>query len=1653
MVSIAIMLTSIGMHSSTMSVKAETTTSDTDVKIELVQNDNVVESGTNELTHNRNYTRSSTKTNGDEIVITAPEGVHYLMVQLDQYCGTPNLSGKLEQEQIEGSKKPTDMTSMTYGETLVYVMNGEFRFVIPGLTGTNAGGTTLGGGNWPYDSRAFATTGNTEKVIRARIPTEAELRERRNVALNPFDTQGNDNGKTSLNKKGDSNVFPHAYANRVTDNKREFEPRNAIDGFEYNASHVGFPYQAWGCGNEKTDSEFSVLFGRYVEIDQIDITVRAQWNPPMPNNANDHDINWTSATLEFSDGTEMPITLEKLASPQTIKLDEHKTVSWVRIKDLPVSEEIIPVDGRKKFSALTEFKVWGTEVDQSSVTLPTGENLVKLAQKVNDYWIKTGGNTGDDATNYNHGHSVSSEFWAPSVFYTGNMEAYYLTGDENYTDYAKRWGSNNIYDGSAWNTKADSGRIGKYFPDNHTSFQTYLDMYSTTAETAFDENNEMIKNVIPIMKDMKEMSVQEIKTKGYWDRIDFFYMELPNWTKMYRLTEDETWLDNLRLLYDDRKAELYDEETGLFYRDKNYIFDANATYNPAGDGSNQKISPNGKKILWSRGNGWAMAALTKVLQDLPDQRHDDRAEYEAVFKKMAATLLEEQGDDGFWRMNLNDYEHDTRPESSGTVFFAYGLTWGINHGLLDKDTYYPAVQKAFLGLNANAIRPDGLVGRSELISAYPNPKCSLGIGSSQSYAPAAAVLFLSELSKLEEQGYVSDDVEPALRKKMIGNVAIKEDSKYAIVNSVPRSLVAGSELTAIKQDDTLYVPTVFVEEVYGKATAERINDRMIKEDVEYVAFEGVVAEDTYRILSTLDVGISIISDKNALFDPIIDAKLITMLNQGLSDGSYPERPEYPIRFDYTEPPVAPTPSEDALISVNSNSAGALSASRLIGPNTEGIVNVEFDMISVLSPNQTNAIVGIGNNDSNYTAYSQVPIIIRMYNDGTFGVYNGTKYVQSSVKFTQNEKYHIRTTIDLENKTYRVYVTAPDQVEVNIANDFAYRATAAPIQDVGKIYLFNNDKEAGKYWLENIRSGVKPTPPSDALVSVESNTSGAISASKLLGESSGNEQEVTFHMVSALSPKETNAIVGIGNADSKYTAYSQVPMIIRMSTDGMFGVYNGTGYVQSKVPFTQNESYQVRVKIDLERKTYSVFVTAPNKAEVCIAENFQFRATAKAITDVGKIYLFNNDKAAGQYWLHDISLMSMMDTSQLEATLETAKTYVEGDYTETSYKNLQEAIRVAEDVLADSNKTQASVNQALETLIQAQNDLVRSDTVLLKGILKNTLDKATALMNSETFTKLAPAVQNVIRTRFAEGNFIYQDETASISECMNAWMNLANALHYADFKADKTLLSALIETCTSIDTSPYTQESVRIFEEALDEAMTVRDAETALQARIQVSYDTLLAAKNGLTKEPVVTVNKQILESLIDLVEDVLTQQENYLQDTTWEMFIRAFEEANNIMKDETVDQMQVNEAVYALSSAYENLRLIPNETMLKELQNFIQAMNAIQRTRYAENDLKAIDEAVVKAQEMLDSKNFDHATFQAFTSVIKQMNDIVEHHKQLNDVDTPNEANSVDERSNTTTIPKTADTSDVARFAFVNILAGVVVMMIKERKKQITKTK
>ena len=131
-------------------------------------------------------------------------------------------------------------------------------------------------------------------------------------------------------------------------------------------------------------------------------------------------------------------------------------------------------------------------------------------------------------------------------------------------------------------------------------------------------------------------------------------------------------------------------------------------------------------------------------------------------------------------------------------------------------------------------------------------------------------MFLSELSKLVEQGYVTDDVEPALDKKMISAVAVKEDSKYAVVNSEIRELVTGTELKTIKNDNKIYVPQQFIEEVYGQDIIDKMTDKIIYENITYLSMNELSQVTGNLKLSSVKNNITVISYKTNLFNSSID---------------------------------------------------------------------------------------------------------------------------------------------------------------------------------------------------------------------------------------------------------------------------------------------------------------------------------------------------------------------------------------------------------------------------------------------------------------------------------------------------------------------------------------------------------------------------------------------------------------------------------------------------------------------------------------------------------------------------------------------------------------------------------------------------------------
>ena len=164
--------------------------------------------------------------------------------------------------------------------------------------------------------------------------------------------------------------------------------------------------------------------------------------------------------------------------------------------------------------------------------------------------------------------------------------------------------------------------------------------------------------------------------QGYTDQtrlwIDDAYMIAALQTQAYRLTGDRKYIDRTAkelVLYLD-KLQL---PNGLFYHTPDVPF------------------------VWGRGAGWMAAAMPMTLKYLPaDSAY--RARILEGYRKMMATLLEKQREDGMWTQLVG--EADAWAETSCTAMFAYAFAEGVKDGWLDAKKYGPAFRKAYLALVA-----------------------------------------------------------------------------------------------------------------------------------------------------------------------------------------------------------------------------------------------------------------------------------------------------------------------------------------------------------------------------------------------------------------------------------------------------------------------------------------------------------------------------------------------------------------------------------------------------------------------------------------------------------------------------------------------------------------------------------------------------------------------------------------------------------------------------------------------------------------------------------------------------------------------------------------------------------------------------------------
>lgn len=183
---------------------------------------------------------------------------------------------------------------------------------------------------------------------------------------------------------------------------------------------------------------------------------------------------------------------------------------------------------------------------------------------------------------------------------------------------------------------------------------------------------------------------------------DALFMAPPVWAGLSEATAQHKYIDYMDHEWSITQHLLYDPEIHLFSRDANYL---------------AKREANGQKVFWSRGNGWVMDGLVRVLSALPPN-DPSRERYVALLKQMAGEVAAIQGTDGLWRAGLLDDKSYPLPEVSGSAFFVYSIAWGVNHGCLDAHTYRPLLEKGWKGLLAHVYQ-DGRLGCIQPVGEAP----------------------------------------------------------------------------------------------------------------------------------------------------------------------------------------------------------------------------------------------------------------------------------------------------------------------------------------------------------------------------------------------------------------------------------------------------------------------------------------------------------------------------------------------------------------------------------------------------------------------------------------------------------------------------------------------------------------------------------------------------------------------------------------------------------------------------------------------------------------------------------------------------------------------------------------------------------------------
>lgn len=231
----------------------------------------------------------------------------------------------------------------------------------------------------------------------------------------------------------------------------------------------------------------------------------------------------------------------------------------------PAMQAIVDKDVKRKFGDAPADP--GPVATDLSAAL-TKKDIDKVLRKVADWQLA-------------RTMAYTDQIWTASVAYAGFMAASEATGDPKYRNAMAKLGK-----GFNWSLR------GAAYPnaDDISIGQMYLELYLKEPRP---EKIATLRQHLDTLVDLDTLRPGDARLPWWW--CDALFMAPPVWLKMWQATGERKYLDYVHEQWKKTYDLLYDQEEHLYARDAGY---------------KDKREGNGKKVFWSRGEGWVMGPGT-----------------------------------------------------------------------------------------------------------------------------------------------------------------------------------------------------------------------------------------------------------------------------------------------------------------------------------------------------------------------------------------------------------------------------------------------------------------------------------------------------------------------------------------------------------------------------------------------------------------------------------------------------------------------------------------------------------------------------------------------------------------------------------------------------------------------------------------------------------------------------------------------------------------------------------------------------------------------------------------------------------------------------------------------------------------------------------